>query len=119
MASRIRRAAVLAALCLGLVAAGERRVQVEIFIYDYDDHLYDQADVTVIAHPSGEEFFRVTSGPNLHARFALPAGTETIDVVVYDWDHQRSNCFYGLVVNGQNHVGGQGFFLGLPNPCGP
>ena len=117
MTAAIRRAVMLTTLCLGLIAAGPRRVVVEIFIADSEDGLYDLADVTVTAEPSGETYTKPTAGPNSHVRFDLPGSTESIDVVVYDYDHDRYSCFEDIVIGGRGRVGGHGIFLELPNPC--
>lgn len=117
MTATFRRIAILSALSLGLIAAGPKRVNVEIFVYDSEDGAYDIADLDVTAQPSGQVFTAWTSGPNSHARFTLPGDTTSMDVVVTELDHNRVSCFNDLEIGGRAHVGGHGFFLLLPNPC--
>jgi hypothetical protein len=117
MTATLRRLAILAALSLGLIAAGPKRVDVEIFVYDVEDGAYDIAHLEVTAQPGGQVFTAWTSGPNSHARFTLPGGTTSMDVIVTEEDHNRVSCFNDLEIGGRSHVGGHGFFLLLPSPC--
>ena len=117
MTATFRRIALLTVLSLGLIAAGPKRVVVEVFVYDSEDGAYDIAQLEVTAQPSGQMFTATTSGPNSHARFNLPGDTTSMDVVVTETDHDRVSCFNDLQIDGRADVGGHGFFLRLPNPC--
>ena len=120
MRSHASKLAILAVLCLGLIAAA-KLIRVEIFVFDPDDNYNYVSDIelTVTAYDQNDQQLTIEhplatpAGPNAHARFALPGDTAYMMVDVFDVDDNCTQSFGPLNINGRAHVGGQAYFLRL------
>jgi hypothetical protein len=120
MRSRMSKIAILAALCLALIAAA-KFIKVEIFVYDPDDdnNYVTNIELTVTAYDQNNKQVAMEqpdawpTGPNAHARFTVPAESSYLMVDVYDVDDECTETFGPLPLGGRAHVGGHGFFLRL------
>jgi len=110
MRSTLSKFSLLALLSLTLIAAGPRRMVIEIYVYDFGNWDYIQNATITVTYAGGSAVY-VMGHPETHGRFILPASVNSIDVTI----EQPGYCTLEetILLDGKPHVGGQAYYFGL------
>ena len=117
MRAHLWRISALALLCFALIAAGPKRVMVEIYVYDLETQDFiNHASITV-DYVFDHQHYELTHFS--HGRFAVPTSVTSINVTVDEPGYCQTYPTAAPTpfdIDGRSHVGGQAFYVGL-EPC--
>lgn len=118
MRAHLWRISALALLCFALIAAGPKRVMVEIYVFDYGTYEFIEHAEIIVDYTSDHQHYTLTH-PDSHGRFVVPASVTTIYVTVEEpgYCQTEPNVVPAeFELDGKSHVGGQAFYIGM-TPC--